>query len=324
MGKLLQYCYVQYHSSIIIYCVHFQSPRNHTKPNQTGMRHYYYSSTILLVASLALGADNLVAGFSNAAPPGHEIASSSPTAMGASSTPQNDDCGRRQWCSKAAATVLATTASMVMTPLEEASAAAADAPQKMFAPGGTLVDYQVGVTVGNNRASKSRRNDNSNVVFGQDYYYKFGTAPAFIPKGDISFPVKMPFVLSQQRYDNLNKYRERVQRGIDKIASLRADFIDTGNYAEVPEAETPEYSIRPFGLLANGFMASENTGTTNELFLARWYINEVYLDINDVKKASSKEEAELAYSNAILALNSLLGMLNRSITPKVGDPFELL
>ena len=240
--------------------------------------------------------------------------------MGA--TPQNDDASssRRQWfqdCSSAAATL----ATIVSAPSQ--ALAASDAPQKMFAPGGTLVDYQVGVTVGNDRASKSRRNDNSNVVFGQDYYFKFGTAPTFIPKGDTSFPVKMPFVLSQQRYDTLKKYRERVQRGIDKIASLR-EYVESGKYTEVPDAEAPEYSIRPFGLLANGFLASENTGTTNELFLARWYINEIYLDINDVKKATSKEEAERAYSNAILALNSYLGMINRSITSKVGDPFELL
>ena len=230
---------------------------------------------------------------------------------------QQDDfdasSSRRQWfqhCSTAAALLLTQPAS-------------AAEGQKMFAPGGTLVDYQVGVTVGNERASKSRRNDNSNVVFGQDYYYKFGTAPVFIPKGDTSFPVKMPFVLSQQRYDNLKKYRERVQRGIDQIASLK-EFVDNGNYAQILEAEAPEYFIRPLGLLANGFLASENTGTTNELFLARWYINEIYLDVGDIRKASSKEEAQLAFENAILALNSYLGMLNRSITSKVGDPFELL
>ena len=161
-------------------------------------------------------------------------------------------------------------------------------------------------------------------MFGQDYYYKFGTAPKFIPKGDTSFPVKMPFVLSQQRYDNLKKYRERVQRGIDLVASLQAEYIDTGKFASVPDAESPEYSIRPFGLLANGFLASENTGTTNELFLARWYINEIYLDINDIKNAPSQAEASRSYANAIKALNSYLGMLNRSITSKVGDPFELL
>ena len=265
----------------------------------------YSPSTILLATTLLL---DPATGFSN--PQETRVL---PLAADVSRV----DSSRRQWfqqCATGVATTVLTTQPAV----------AASEGQKMFAPGGTLVDYKVGVTVGNDRASKSRRNDNSNVVFGQDYYYKFGTAPIFIPKGDTSFPVKMPFVLSQQRYDNLKKYRERVQRGIDTIVAIKSNYIDSGNYEQVPAAESPEYSIRPLGLLANGFLASENTGTTNELFLARWYINEIYLDIDDVRKASSKEEAQLAYSNAILALNSYLGMLNRSITSKVGDPFELL
>jgi hypothetical protein len=237
------------------------------------------------------------------------------------------ESSRRSWffraCSNtlsianaAAATTAATTA--------PAFAAEEETQKKMFAPGGTLVDYQVGVTVGNDKASVSRKFDNSNVIFGQDYYYKFGTAPRFIPKGDTSFPVTMPFVLSQQRYDTLKKYRERVQRGIDAFASIKSEYIEAGNYAGVPDADNPLYSIRPLGLLANGFLASENTGTTNELFLARWYINEIYLDIDDIRKAGSKVAAEESYANLVLALNSYLGMLNRSITSKVGDPFELL
>jgi len=230
---------------------------------------------------------------------------------------------RRQWFQQYSKAAMAATAMVTMGTPFVASAADEAAVSKMFAPGGTLVEYKVGVGVGNDGASKSRRSDNSNVVFGQDYYYKFGTAPQFIPKGDISFPVTMPFVFSQQRYDSMNKYRERVQRGIDLIASLKSE-IKAGKFASITAADAPEYSIRPFGLLANGFMASENTGTTNELFLARWYINEIYLDIDDVRNASSQAEAEMSYSNAIKALNSLLGMLNRSITSKVGDPFELL
>lgn len=295
-----------------------------------------YQSTILLAASLVFVVD-LVAGFSNPSQPlrgdNNGLAL---TTMGATTVPESDGCGfeassmissssssRRQWfqqCSKAATavTVMATMGAPFV-----ASAADETALQKIFAPGGTLVDYKVGVGVGNDGASKSRRSDNSNVVFGQDYYYKFGTAPQFIPKGDTSFPVKIPFVLSQQRYDNMKKYRERVQRGIDLIASLKSD-IEAGKFASITAADAPEYSIRPFGLLANGFLASENTGTTNELFLARWYINEIYLDIDDIKNASSEAEALKSYSNAIKALNSLLGMLNRSITSKVGDPFDLL
>jgi hypothetical protein len=67
----------------------------------------------------------------------------------------------------------------------------ANAEGKSFAPGGTLVDYEVGVTVGNAQASKSRKTDNSNVVFNQDYYYKFGTAPQWIESENNEFPKTM-------------------------------------------------------------------------------------------------------------------------------------
>lgn len=199
----------------------------------------------------------------------------------------------------------------------------ASADGKAFAPGGTLVDYEVGVSVGNSDASKSRRVDNSNVIFAQDYYYKFGTAPQWIDNGNTDFPKTMPFTPSQQRYDTMKKYRERVQRGIDRLASIREEIKD-GGYANILDGSAPEYYIRPMGLMANGFLASENTGTTNELLLARWYINEISLDIDDMKNASSMDEALFAYEAAVKALNSYLGMLNRVITPKVGDKIELL
>lgn len=194
---------------------------------------------------------------------------------------------------------------------------------KSFAPGGTLVEYEVGVTVGNPQASPSRKFDNSNVVFVQDYYYKFGTAAPWIEAGSTEFPKQMPFAPSQQRYEAMKKYRERVQRGIDLIASL-GEAIAKGDFASIPDSSAPEYSIRPMGLLANNFMASENTGTTNELLLARWYINELGLDIDDIKKAGSKEDATKSHRAAINALNSYIGLLNRVVTPKVGDKFDLV
>ena len=40
--------------------------------------------------------------------------------------------------------------------------------EKAFAPGGTLVDYEVGVQVGNGEASKSRKSDNTNVIFNHE------------------------------------------------------------------------------------------------------------------------------------------------------------
>jgi hypothetical protein len=121
----------------------------------------------------------------------------------------------------------------------------------------------------------------------------------------------------------MKKYRERVQRGVDLVVGL-GETIRNGEYSTILDGSAPEYSIRPMGLMANGFLASENTGTTNELLLARWYINEISLDIDDIKSAASKEDALKSYNAAIKALNSYLGLLNRVITTKVGDKWDLV
>jgi hypothetical protein len=73
-------------------------------------------------------------------------------------------------------------------------AAASPVLAASFTPGGTMVDYEVGVMMGNDQASPSRSVDNSNVLFNQDFYYKFGTAPPWM-----SSPQTMPFTPNQQR-----------------------------------------------------------------------------------------------------------------------------
>ena len=189
-----------------------------------------------------------------------------------------------------------------------------------FAPGGTLLDRTVSVTFGNSEASPSRRSDNSNVLFNQDNYYKFGAAAQWIEPGTTDFPKTMPFVLSQQRYEALKKYGSRVKSASDEIVTIG----NASSSADIPDATDPVYQLRALGLLANSFLASENTGTTNELMLARWYINEVYLRIGDMKAALEKgdaNEAKSCYGNVKKAMNSFLTMMNRQITTKVGDPF---
>jgi hypothetical protein len=190
-----------------------------------------------------------------------------------------------------------------------------------FTPGGTLVERELGVTVGNSEASPSRKVDNSNVLFVQDHYFKFGVAAPWIEPDSTEFPKSMPFVLTQQRYDTLKKYGDRVKKGIKVIEDLN-DVISSDNYVSVQDADDPKYALRPFGLLANGFLGSDNTGTTNELLLARWYINEIYLRIGDIKHASSKEEAFTALKAAKNSINSFLTMMNRVITEKVGNKFD--
>jgi len=136
----------------------------------------------------------------------------------------------------------------------------------------------------NPEASTSRNRDNSNVLFDKDNYYKFGSAAPWIdPPGSTDFPKTMPFVPSQQRYDALKKYGHRIVAARDAVSRIGTATTPD----DVPERDDPAYQLRALGLLANSFLATENTGTTNELMLARWYVNEMYLRIGDYRDALS-------------------------------------
>jgi hypothetical protein len=137
----------------------------------------------------------------------------------------------------------------------------------------------------------------------------------------------MPFVPAQQRYDALKKYRARVEVvkevivriGPSSLATTSTDVTD-----DIPDKNDPIYQLRALGLLANSFLATENTGTTNELMLARWYINEMYLRIGDYRDALQRGDiatAQTCYDCLCKAMNSYLSLLNRSISSKVGDTF---
>jgi hypothetical protein len=116
---------------------------------------------------------------------------------------------------------------------------------------------------------------------------------------------------------------ERTTRGLAEIAPLKQKVQLLSDIADPVAADV--YQLRPMGLLANAFLASENTGTTNELFLARWYINEMYLLINDMRNAPSVDVAQKqVYPALCSAVNSYLTLMNRVITSKVGDKFSYL
>lgn len=193
-----------------------------------------------------------------------------------------------------------------------------------FAPGGTLLDRPVSVTFGNSEASTSRAPNNSNVLFAQDNYYKFGAAAQWIEPGSTDFPKTMPFVPSQQRYDALKKFNGRVKASVEQVVKIGS----ATSSADVPDSDDAVYQLRALGLLANSFLASENTGTTNELMLARWYINEMGLRIDDYKRAleqhGNEKEANACYAYLKKAMNSYLTLINRSISSKVGEQFSYL
>ena len=235
----------------------------------------------------------------------------------------DDDCrggihslhheSRRIWICKATVASAAVFSNLVVSPPESSNGSD-------FAPGGTLVDYKVGVSVGNTEASSSRKADNSNVLFDRDFYFKFGTAAPWISPGSTDFPKTIPFVRSQQRYDALKKYQDRISQGVATIRALE----------KMPPAAMPDptavdvYYLRPMGLLANSLLASENTGSTNELYLARWYINEILLRAGDIRNDSDEDARRSSYVALKKALNSYLSLVNRAITEKVGDKFEYI
>ena len=222
-------------------------------------------------------------------------------------------CHRRDWLQSVC--VVLGTAPMVLQSPQIANGAD-------FAPGGTLItDKEIGVLVNNPNASPLRKYDNSNVLFDKDYYYKFGTGIQYIePPGNTSFPKTMPFTKSQQRYDALKKYRDRIVGALQLLQSLPKTTTAVAD----PKTKEDVYQLRAMGLLANGLLASDNNGLPNEVFVARYYINEIYLRLDELRTASTtddKEQQQQIYKCIEKATNSYLTLMNREITSKVGEPF---
>jgi hypothetical protein len=220
---------------------------------------------------------------------------------------------RRDWLQSLFVISIGTSAAVLQPPM---NANAAE-----FAPGGTFIsDKEIGVLVNNPNASPLRKYDNSNVLFDKDYYYKFGTGIQYIePPGNTAFPKTMPFTKSQQRYDALKKYRERVVGALQLLESLPK----TESSIADPKGKEDVYQLRAMGLLANGLLASDNNGLPNEVFVARYYINEIYLRLIELMSNATidKNEQQLIYSCIEKATNSYLTLMNRAISAKVGEPF---
>merc|ERR1719331_2568875 len=173
-------------------------------------------------------------------------------------------------------------------------------------------------------ASLSRDPMNSNVIFGQDFYFKYGRSAPFLQDANSEIPDggAVRFTRVQQRYENYGKYSARVLAGVEAFQALKG-AINDGSWKTVA-ADDAKYNFRAMGLLANGLMASENNGPGNVLFLTRWYINECALDVGDVAKASDKAQAAAAWERGRKAINSALIVMNKEISPKVGEQFQLV
>ena len=164
---------------------------------------------------------------------------------------------RRGWCTGAAAAITSL------------------APQVASADGvGPGMFVETKNIASNPDASLSRDPMNSNVLFSQDFYFKYGRSPPFLQDATSEIPDggAVPFTRVQQRYEAYGKYAARVLAGVEAFRALKG-AVDNGSWATVASDDT-KYNLRAMGLLANGLMASENNGPGNVLFLTRWYVNE--------------------------------------------------
>ena len=214
---------------------------------------------------------------------------------------------RRGWCTGAAAAITSL------------------APQVASADGvGPGMFVETKNIASNPDASRSRDPMNSNVLFSQDFYFKYGRSPPFLQDATSEIPDggAVPFTRVQQRYEAYGKYAARVLAGVEAFRALKG-AVDDGSWATAAADDT-KYNLRAVGLLANGLMASENNGPGNVLFLTRWYVNECALDIGDVAKAADKAQAAAAWERGRKAINSALIVLNKEISPKVGEQFVLV
>lgn len=165
-----------------------------------------------------------------------------------------------------------------------------------------------------------RDGTNSNAVFQNDFYYKYGKLPS--PLGDdgkAEFPGKPVFVRMQTRYDAYSKYSAKINIGLDAFRSLKATD-DKITYVDVVLL-----ALRPMGLLANVLLATESE--TNELLLARYYINQAYFALADLQETFSRspDDANDAIDLARVNLNSFITIVNRAIPPdRIGPQFGTL
>lgn len=155
---------------------------------------------------------------------------------------------------------------------------------------------------------------NRNALFPEDFYNKFGTRPEPLT-AETELPGKPVFVRIQTRYDAYSKYASKVNIGLDAVKSMKdADSI-------AANAPTALLGLRPMGLLANNLLAYDSI--TNELLLARFYVNQAYFALSDIADGSAADPSA-AVRDAKRNLNAYLIMVNRSIPPeKVGPKFPL-
>ncbi|KAL7445218.1 hypothetical protein ACHAXM_011898 [Skeletonema potamos] len=201
------------------------------------------------------------------------------------------------------------------------------------------------------------RNKNKDALIREDYWYFSGRRPPrrldinALPADDPTWNAwgectkseitgnSCVYVSLKQRIPAYGKYFFSIDNGIKEYSQLgkilrssnpnwneAAKLVDPGLDTRMPSPTVD--SLLKMALFATQMLTSPNfTGPNRELLVSRYYINECAFALNGLAKSIDERDAETSLSLWEFGkdnFNSYLSILNRSISPKVGDKFDLV
>ena len=191
-----------------------------------------------------------------------------------------------------------------------------------------------------------RLRDTSSNLLSNDYYYIFGKVPPRkIGGSNINQPQWNTFVACvensctyvpiAQRYAAYSKYEPGITRGLRAFRRLlpaieRQDWdeLRVGTLNGKQDSAPAVDALLKAGLLASQLLVSPNNlREKKEASLATFYVNEVNYALKMIREATAKRDVALARAGWDFgrdSWNSYLSVVNPSIVPKVGEPFELV
>jgi len=200
------------------------------------------------------------------------------------------------------------------------------------------------------------RKGNKNAIVREDWWYLSGTLP---PRkldslgADFDNPKwntwgtctesaagnSCTYVALSQRIPTYSKYAFNVRLGASDFGKLgeilnsgsNIDWAIANSFLSDSTSGMPSPicdSLLKSLLMAGGLLTSPNySGPPKELLVARFYINEVAFSVNELREAIAVRDetrAKMAWEFGRDSWNSYFAVVNKNISPKVGDKFEQL
>lgn len=206
------------------------------------------------------------------------------------------------------------------------------------------------------RYEKRDRNMNKDAIFREDYWYAKGVTPprklnsplvlddpkwnAFgscETSGDKGGSNSCTYISLKQRQPAYSKYGFTITLAAQEFQQLgKAIEAQDWNRAATLVFTNPKTNLPPptvdallkMVLFASAMLTSPNySGSSRELLVARFYVNELNFALKEIGSAIEQKDgarAKAAWEFGKDSFNSYSQVVNRQISPKVGEPFPLI